>query len=90
MGIVKEAATLIARSAEKESAALKREQIESSGLVSVGYDEASETLEVEFPSGTVYRYYEVPKELFEQLMTAPSKGQFFNSEIRNSHRYRPL
>ena len=66
------------------AAGLKREPVESSGLVSVGYDEASETLEVEFPSGTIYQYYEVPKELYDELMAASSKGRFFNGELRNS------
>ena len=42
-----------------------------------------ETLEVEFGSGRVYQYYGVPSNLHEQIMQAPSKGQFLNTHIKN-------
>lgn len=53
----------------------------------MGYDAASETLEVEFTSGTVYQYYNVGEAIFEQLKLAPSKGQFLNAYIKNAYPY---
>ncbi|WP_316178171.1 KTSC domain-containing protein [Bradyrhizobium sp. SZCCHNRI1009] len=62
-----------------------REQVASSNIRSLGYDAASETLEVEFISGSIYQYYNVSEALHEQLMQAPSKGQFLNSYIKNAY-----
>jgi hypothetical protein len=42
-------------------------------------------LELEFHSGSVYEYHEVPPETFRDLMAAPSKGRFFASEIRGQY-----
>jgi hypothetical protein len=52
---------------------------------SVGYDSAQQILEIEFTSGAVYQYFEVPAAVFEELMHAESKGQYFNQEIRDDY-----
>ena len=64
-----------------------RESVASTNLQSIGYDSAAETLEVEFTNGTVYQYYNRGLAIFEQLQTAPSKGKFFNTYIKNSYPY---
>jgi hypothetical protein len=66
---------------------ITREPVASSNVASVGYDETSETLEVEFLNGSVYQYFNVGNELYLQLLAAPSKGSFLNSYIRNSYPY---
>jgi KTSC domain len=62
-----------------------REPVASTNILSLGYDAPSETLEVEFSSGSVYQYYNVNAALYEQLMMAPSKGQFLNIYIKNAY-----
>jgi hypothetical protein len=64
--------------------------VESSSLRSVEYDPACEALEIEFRSGRVYRYFQVPRSLHEALMAAPSKGRFFVAQIRNRFSYLQL
>jgi len=64
---------------------MDREAVLSSNLASVGYDPASETLEVEFNNGRVYEYYNVPQFMHERLMEAPSIGIFFNAEIKKAY-----
>jgi hypothetical protein len=64
---------------------MMRESVASTNILSLGYDPASETLEVEFSSGSIYQYYNVGAALHEQLMMAPSKGQFLNTYIKNAH-----
>jgi hypothetical protein len=66
---------------------MNRDPIASSNIASVGYDEPSQTLEVEFTNGIVYQYYNVGSALYEQFMRAPSKGQFLNFNIRNAYPY---
>jgi KTSC domain len=59
----------------------------STNVASAGYDEATETLEVEFTNGGVYQYFNVGSALYEQFLAAPSKGQFLNVYIRSSYPY---
>jgi hypothetical protein len=59
----------------------------SSNVASAGYDEQSETLEVEFVNGSIYQYFNVGPELYAQFRAAPSKGQFLNAYIRNAYPY---
>ena len=62
-----------------------KQPVASTNLHSVGYDERTQTLEVQFVSGRVYQYYEVPANVHERLMQAPSKGKFFNMHIRRGY-----
>ena len=65
---------------------MEREAVASSTILSIGYDEASQTLEIEFKSG-VYQYYNVPATIHQQLMQAGSKGQFLDIYIKNQFPY---
>lgn len=47
------------------------------------YDPEARTLTVEFTSGDVYRYQEVPPDLPERWRAAYSKGRFFAAEVRD-------
>ena len=58
-----------------------------SNVRAVGYDAESQTLEVEFLSGRRYQYYEVPKQIHEKMMLAPSKGRYLNSHIKDQYPY---
>jgi len=64
---------------------MEREAVSSSNLVSAGYDPDSERLEIEFKSGAIYEYYNVPPFMHERMMQAGSIGTFFNAEIKNSY-----
>lgn len=66
---------------------MERYSVASSNIASIGYDEGSETLEVEFLSGTIYQYYGVPQNMHEQLMQAGSKGRFLNTYVKNAYAY---
>lgn len=66
---------------------MKRDPVFSSNLISAGYDADSEILEIEFTSGSVYQYYNVPQSVYDALISAPSAGQFFAYQIRNAFPY---
>ena len=61
---------------------MRRRLVDSSSLRSVGYDPRSRTLEIEFHSGSVYQYLDVPQTVFEELLTQNSLGTYFNENIR--------
>ena len=63
---------------------MQREQVVSEVLRAVGYDSDRNILELEFTSGEVYRYFDVPPELHLGLMTAGSHGSFFAAHIRDA------
>ena len=62
---------------------MQREPVESSTLVSVGYDESQFLLELEFRSGELYQYFGPSRHIHQDLMAAESKGRFFNQHIRD-------
>lgn len=62
---------------------MKREPVTSSNIVAIGYDAATQELEVEFRSGGIYRYSGVSQEQHEALIKAESIGKHFQAEIRN-------
>ncbi len=69
---------------------MERQKVESSMLREVGYDPETRTLEVEFTSGGVYEYYDVPPEVYDGLLRAESYGQYFQANIRDTYPYRRL
>jgi hypothetical protein len=57
--------------------------VRSRSIDSIGYDPDSSELYVKFVHApTVYVYRDVPREVFARLMSAPSKGQFVNLEVK--------
>ncbi len=66
---------------------MQRYSVASSNLASVGYDDVTQTLEIEFLSGSIYQYYNVPEDMYKQIMGAGSKGRFFHQYIRNAYPY---
>ena len=66
---------------------MNREPVVSSNVAAIGYDEPSQTLEVEFTNGAVYQYYNVTQAVFEQFQQAGSKGQFLAYQIKNMYPY---
>jgi hypothetical protein len=66
---------------------MQREPVESTTMRSVGYDRTDQVLEVEFRSGDIYQYLDVPPAIHKELSSAESKGQYFNSEIRDTYEF---
>jgi hypothetical protein len=64
--------------------------VESSTLATIGYDSTRELLQLEFSSRTFYQYFGVPATVHEGLMYAPSKGSYFNQNIRGKFPYRRI
>lgn len=69
---------------------VQRTAVSSEAIASVGYESASRSLEIQFVGGGLYRYYEVPQGVFEELMGADSHGRYFMAHIRDRYRYERL
>lgn len=70
---------------QEEIEKMERETVASSTLLSIGYEPESNTLEVEFKSGGVYQYYNVPDAIYQQFMNSDSKGKFLHAYIKPAY-----
>lgn len=61
---------------------MERMKVKSSNINSIGYDELTKTLEVEFSNNGIYQYKEVPKEVYEGFSKAESIGSYFAKNVR--------
>jgi len=64
---------------------MDRKPVKSTDLKSVGYDEDSRILEVEFNSGGIYKYTGVPQSIYSNLMGAASYGKYFHQFIKDRY-----
>ena len=62
--------------------------VESSNLSEVGYEDSE--LFVKFKNNTEYKYSGVPLHVKEELLNAPSIGQYFNANIKNSYPFEKI
>lgn len=69
---------------------MKRQPVESSNIKSVGYDEQGKVLQIEFTSGAVYQYSDVPVHTYVELMNWPSKGMYFARHIRDRYKHEKI
>lgn len=63
---------------------MERKKVVSSNINSIGYDEKTKTLEVEFYNQQVYQYSPITLEGYQLLMAAESIGSFFGKHIKNN------
>jgi hypothetical protein len=70
------------------SVPIERRVVTSTSIAGLGYHPRLEVLEVAFRSGAVYRYFGVPRPVFDALMKADSKGRYFSQTIRNRFEFR--
>jgi len=66
---------------------MNRRPVSSSNISSIGYDNTSETLEIEFNNGGVYQYFDVPERVYNDLMAADSHGGYLARNIKGVYRF---
>lgn len=64
---------------------MERTRVQSSNISSIGYEENSRTLEIEFNTGKIYQYSQVSENVYKALMNAPSHGSYFNANVRSAY-----
>lgn len=62
---------------------MNRQYVSSSDIASIGYENG--TLEIEFHSGGIYQYLNVPEKIYNNLMNSTSYGKYFHNYIKNSY-----
>jgi hypothetical protein len=64
---------------------MDRKRVNSSKLRSIGYDEKTQTLEVELSNGQVWQYPKVYPEVYRRFMAAPNPTSFFEDRIAEDY-----
>ena len=64
---------------------MDRVPVESSNIKSIGWK--SGILEIEFHSGGIYQYSDVPILIYTAMLDAPSKGKYFHAHIENLYEF---
>lgn len=65
-------------------------QINSSLVKSAAYYPTINILQITFPSGEVYAYFNVPPKTYLDLATSESKGKYFHKSIINKFPYKKV
>lgn len=65
---------------------LERKSVKSRIMRSVGYDDSTKILEIEFHTGIVYQYSGVPAKVYADLMHSDEIGKYFTDKIRTRFR----
>lgn len=64
---------------------MERRNVESSMIVSIGYDFSSSLLEIEFKGGALWQYRDFSESSWHQFDRAPSYGIFFHESIKGRY-----
>jgi hypothetical protein len=62
----------------------------STAIRNIVYDATGKRLLVTFVTGRKYIYEDVPPDVHAAFRAAPSKGRFFNTEIRDRYAYQEV
>ena len=68
---------------------MRKKTVQSTAIASVGFT-TNHTLEVRFKTGGTYRYFNVPQETVEQMLSSDSIGSFFAQNISGNFRSRKV
>lgn len=75
---------------KKKKKDLVKHIVDSTNLEWVSYDEDEEKLYVQFRSGGLYEYDNVPQKVFDGLLKAGSKGRYHAVKIKWQYPYKKL
>lgn len=75
---------------------MKLIKLNSTNISQVGYEEGQRVsfsqrpkslMRVIFTSGITYDFYNVPKEVYEKLISSDSAGKYFHANVKNRYEY---
>jgi hypothetical protein len=69
---------------------LERQPVKSRILRSLGYDESTKILEIEFQTGLLYQYAGVPIKVYRELIRSEEIGKYFTDKVRNRFRTKQI
>ena len=62
---------------------MNRLAVQSREIAIIGYDDKTSKLEIAFRRGGVYRYLDVPEDIYKAFLSAESHGSYFQDKIKD-------
>lgn len=59
--------------------------VDSSAISAVGYDHETQQMQIKFVQGRTYTFCGVPQHIFDGLLSAGSKGTYYDRHIRDRY-----
>jgi hypothetical protein len=59
--------------------------VSSRAINAIGYDPNTKKMKIKFKQGTTYDFCHVPEYIFKGLLSASSKGTYYNDHIRDKY-----
>ena len=69
---------------------MNRIYVESEAIESVGHEQGSQTLEIEFKNKSIWQYHPVTGDIFTEFMNSESKGKYFYAHIKGRYTEAPV
>jgi hypothetical protein len=66
---------------------MEKQEVDSTVIHAIGH---TRVLEIEFESGSVYQYFDVPQKIYDAMLQSDSKGRYFNQHIRGKFPYQEI
>ncbi|AEF45842.1 hypothetical protein SerAS12_2722 [Serratia sp. AS12] len=64
---------------------MQRQPVSSSRIISIGYDENAQVLEIQFRDAGIYQYIGVPNRIYQDFVAVVSKGRFYDGVIKGKY-----
>jgi len=64
---------------------MEKQSVTFSAKSAVGYDQINHRMKICFKTGKIYDFCNVPRQIYEDLLSASSKGTYYNKNIRGRY-----
>jgi len=64
--------------------------VESSHMATMGYEPDTKVLQIGFKNNTLYEYFDVPPNVWEEFKAAESKGKYLAKFIKGTYQYKKV
>lgn len=64
--------------------------VNATNIISIGYDETEELLEIEFKIKAIHQYHNVPFGIYIYLITSPNIEEYYINNILPEYRFEAL
>lgn len=81
-------ARIVNKNVTKVKPTVFKSSVKSTNLKSVEYNSVTKILTILFNTDRTYQYLGVPQIVYTKLLSAKSKGTYFNNNIKNRYKYK--
>lgn len=64
---------------------MEMQLVTSSAISAVGYDQINHRMKICFKAGRTYDFCNVPRQIYEDFLSASSKGTYYHKNIRGRY-----